>query len=199
MAKQAEDQSYKIDLWTPEHDATDFSSGMASIDKYIKSQVQRDVSSRASLVFVHTEPENKIIRAYYSLSAIGLVFAELPEKVQKKLPRYPQVGATLLGRLGVDQNYRTSLLDKSGEKPRLCEHLLVDAQWRTLQGATTTAGAALMLIYAERPADEELASGILDPLTFYTQYGFAPLPSNERRLFKLTRVIEREFSEAGLI
>lgn len=199
MTKQAEDQSYKIDLWTPEHDATDFSSGMASIDKYIKSQVQRDVSSRASLVFVHTEPENKIIRAYYSLSAIGLVFAELPEKVQKKLPRYPQVGATLLGRLGVDQIYRKSLLDKSGQKPRLGEHLLVDAQWRTLQGATTTAGAALMLIYAERPADEELASGILDPLTFYTQYGFAPLPSNERRLFKLTRVIEREFSEAGLI
>src|SRR5262249_49958391 len=171
---------------------------MASIDSYIKNQAPRAMINHVSLVFVLTEGNN-VIRAYYSLSGLSVVFAELPEKVQKKLPRYPQMSATLLGRLGVDRNYSAELQDRLGEKPRLGEVLLMDAQNKSLQGATTTAGAALMIIDAERPTDEELANGIRDPLGFYTQYGFAPFPGTERRLFKLTRVIEQEFKAAGLI
>jgi hypothetical protein len=60
-------------------------------------------------------------------------------------------------------------------------------------------GAALMTTDAERPTDEEIANGLRDPLSFYAQYGFAPFPGNERRVFKLTRVIEQEFKAAGLI
>ncbi len=175
-----------------------FSSGMASIDKYIKNQAPREMVNHVSLVFVLTEGNN-VIRAYYSLSGLGIVFAKLPEKIQKKLPRYPQMSATLLGRLGVDRNYSAALQEKLGEKPRLGEVLLMDAQKKTLQGAMTTAGAALMVIDAERPTGEEMANGIRDPLGFYTQYGFAPFPGNERRVFKLTRVIEEEFKAAGLI
>lgn len=174
-----------------------FSSGMASIDRYIKNQAAREMVNHVSLVFVLTEGNN-VIRAYYSLSGISVIFAELPEKVQKKLPSYPQMSATLLGRLGVDRNYSAELQNRLGEKPRLGEFLLVDAQEKTLQGAMTTSGAALMVVDAERPTDEELAAGIRDPITFYPDYGFAPLSSNERRFFKLTRVIESEFAEAGL-
>lgn len=154
--------------------------------------------NRVSLVFVLTEGNN-MVRAYYSLSGLSVVFAELPEKVQKKLPKYPQMSATLLGRLGVDKNYSTELQNRLGEKPRLGEVLLVDAQAKTLQGAMTAAGAALMVIDAERPTAEEMANGVSDPLGFYTQYGFMPFPGNERRVFKLTRVIEEEFRAAGLI
>lgn len=75
----------------------------------------------------------------------------------------------------------------------------MDAQNKRLQGAMTTAGAALMIIDAERPTEQEIANGILDPLGFYTQYGFAPFHGFERRLFKLTRVIEQGFKTAGLI
>lgn len=151
-----------------------------------------------SLVFVLTE-ENNIIRGFYSLSGLSVVFAELPEKIQKKLPKYPQISATLLGRLGVDRNYSLELQERLGEKPRLGEVLLVDSQKKTLQGATTSAGAALMVIDAKRPTEQELQNGIRDPLGFYTHYGFLPFPGNERRVFKLTRVIEDEFKEAGLI
>ncbi len=195
---QAKVQPHTIELWTPGHDATAFSSGMASIDRYIKNQAAREMVNRVSLVFVVTEGNN-VIRAYYSLSVLGVVFSELPEKVQKKLTRYPQMSATLLGRLGVDSNYSAELLGRLGEKPRLGEVLLVDAQKKTLQGAMTSAGAALMVIDAELPTEEEIANGIRDPLGFYTQYGFVPFPSNERRVFKVTRVIEEEFKQAGLI
>jgi len=171
---------------------------MDSIDRYIKNQAQRDMSSHASLVFVLTERTDKTIRAFYSLSSLGIVYTDLPAKIQKKLPRYPLMGATLLGRLGVDRNYSAALQEKLGEKPRLGELLLIDAQKKTLQGAITTAGAALMIIDAERPTDEEISEGIRDPLGLYTQYGFVPLPGNERRVFKLTRVIEQELKAAGL-
>jgi hypothetical protein len=196
---QAKVQPYAIELWTPQHDAAAFSSGMMSIDKYIKNQAHRDMSSHASLVFVLTEPESKVIRAYYALSSVSIVFEDLPEKTHKKLPRYPQMSGTLLGRLGVDRNYSAELHKKLHKKPHLCQVLLMDAQSKTLQGAIRTAGAALMIIDAERPTEEELAAGIRDPLTFYTRYGFTPFPRNERRLFKLTREIEKEFREAGLV
>lgn len=56
-----------------------------------------------------------------------------------------------------------------------------------------------MIIDAEEPTAQELANGLRDPLGFYIQYGFAPFPGNARRLFKLTRVIEKEFAQAGIV
>jgi hypothetical protein len=191
------ERPYIIQPWRQEFDATAFSSGVASIDRYIKEQAHRDMSSHASLVLILTEPGQNIIKAYYTLSSLGIVFADLPEKTQKKLPRYPQLGATLLGRLGVDKAFSAELQGRLREKPRLGELLLVDAQHMTLRGATETAGAALMVIDAEAPTPEEAASGIRDPLTFYTQYGFLPFPGNARRVFKLTRVIEKELTAGG--
>jgi len=146
-------------------------------------------------VFVLTEPGNKIVRAYFTLSSFGIVFAELPEKIRKKLPRYPQVGATLLGRLGVDRAYSADLYNRSGEKPRLGEVLLVDAQKKTLEASRTAQGTAMLVIEVEQPSREELETGIRDPMGFYTQYGFVPFPGNARRLFKLTRIIEMELSK----
>lgn len=190
--------NYTIELWQPRHNSASFSSGMDSIDKYIKEQAHRDMSSHASLVFVLTELGQSLIHGYYTLSSVGIVFNELPEKIQKRLPRYPQIAATLLGRLGVDRQFRAQLRDKLGENPRFGELLLVDAQKKTLQGAMTTSGAALMVIDAIKPTAKELANGLRDPLSFYTQYGFVPFPGSSRRVFKLTRIIEQELSKAGL-
>jgi hypothetical protein len=143
------EQPYIIHPWRQEHDATAFSSGIASTDRYIKEQTRRGVASHASLVFVLTEPGRNVVGAYYT-----------------------------------------------GKKPRLGELLLVDAQKMTLRGAVETAGTAMMVIDAEQPTAEEAAKGIRDPLDFYTQYGFLPFPGHNRRVFKLVRVIEKEFAKA---
>ena len=187
---------YTIETWRADHNSGAFVSGMAVIDHYIKHQAARDMSSRASLVFVLTEPGDRTVRGYYTLSSLGIVFTDLPETVTKRLPRYPQIGATILGRLSVDRSYRDQLEETLGENPRLGELLLFDAQMKALQGARKTAGSALFVIDVKQPTAEELACGLLDPMTFYTQYGFAPLPGNRRRVFKLIRVIEQEFRQA---
>lgn len=169
---------------------------MEAIDCYIKDKAARDMSNHTSLVFVLTEPGNNVIRAYYTLSALGIVFADLPEKTQKKLPRYPQIGATLLGRLGVDRDFKAAEQQRLGENPRLGELLFVEAQKTALGGAKTTAGSTMLVIDVKKPSAEESQAGMRDPMGFYTQYGFAPFPGNPRRVFKLMRVIEQEFVQA---
>jgi len=184
--------SLVIAPWTKEHDATQFASNLASIKKYIQEQAHRDVSSYTSSVFVLTEHGDMVIRGYYSLSSISLVFNELPGKVQKKLPRYPETSGILLGRLGVDRDYSQKLQKDSGSKPRLGELLLANAQIRCLKNSRDV-GSALLVIDAEMPSDEEQKNGAIDPLPFYTKYGFVPLTANPRRVIKTMRAIAEEY------
>lgn len=43
---------------------------------------------------------------YYTLVATSIVLAELPQGLAKRLPRYPVVPVTLMGRLAVDARHR---------------------------------------------------------------------------------------------
>lgn len=47
----------------------------------------------------------RTVAGYYTLSLTSVNLAELPEQVARKLPRYPLVSATLLGRLAVDRHH----------------------------------------------------------------------------------------------
>lgn len=111
------------------------------------------------------------------------VFSEVIEL----FPVYLQIGATLLGRLGVDEKFRNELIER-GENLRLGELLLVDAQRNCLQSSTRVR-AAVMLIDVEQPSETEVAAGARDPMTFYTQYGFIPLPKSPRTVFKRVTTI----------
>src|SRR5690348_17338816 len=52
--------------------------------------------------FVLVLPDGKIV-GYYTLSSTSVQLGELPAPVVRKLPRYPLIPATLLGRLAVDR------------------------------------------------------------------------------------------------
>jgi len=69
--QEAPELSLVIVPWTKEHDASQFTSNLESIEKYIQEHVHRDVSSYTSSVFVLTEPCDMLIRGYYSLSVGG--------------------------------------------------------------------------------------------------------------------------------
>lgn len=126
------------------------------------------------------------------MSSLSIVFNELPEKIQKRLPRYPECSGILLGRLGVDKNYSRKLLEETGSKPRLGELLLANAQIRCLK-TSKDVGSALLVVDAEMPGDEEQNNGARDPLPFYAKYGFVPLTANPRRVIKTMRSIAEEF------
>lgn len=80
-----------------------------------------------------------------------------------KLPRYPVVPATLIGRLAVDKRFRGK---GTGEL------LLMDALARCLEVSKLVASAAVIV-----DAKDERAKG------FYIKYGFMELPGADKRLF----------------
>jgi hypothetical protein len=61
----------------------------------------------AILVFVLT-PDGKTVAGYYTLSQHSVELTALPAEIAKRLPKYPHVPATLLGRLAVSLAFRGS-------------------------------------------------------------------------------------------
>ncbi len=98
---------------------------------------------------------------YYTLSATNVALVDLPPAFAKRLPRYPVLPATLLGRLAVHRQRR-------GEG--FGELLLFDAFSRALR--SEIASYALVV-----DAKDEAAQA------FYERYRFLKLPSAGRRLF----------------
>ncbi len=64
----------------------------------------------SSLVILWTErrrvgPARRVL-GFYTLSATSIQLTEVPAALAKKLPRYPRLPATLLGRLATDLSAR---------------------------------------------------------------------------------------------
>ena len=101
------------------------------------------------------------ILGYYTLSATSITRTALPRALLKKLPRYRDMPATLLGRLAV-----ATKTQGQGIGGRL----LISAMTRACQAATEIASMALVT----DPKDETASA-------FYENFGFRPL--NATRLF----------------
>jgi hypothetical protein len=87
-----------------QHDRTAFHCGAEALDRYLKQQARQDADKRVAAPFVAVSPPNARVLGYYTLSASVLTLTELPDELARKLPRYPQLPVTLLGRLAVDQS-----------------------------------------------------------------------------------------------
>jgi GNAT superfamily N-acetyltransferase len=159
----------------PQHDRAGFSCGIEALDTYLRERARQDARKRIAAPFVLTAGENPKVIGYYTLSAISIVLDEFPQEIVRKLPRYPAIPATLLGRLAVDAAHR-------GEG--LGEHLLMDALYRAWTHATTIASFAVVV----DAINEEAAS-------FYARYEFRPFPHQARRLFLPMQKITPLFSQ----
>lgn len=173
MTKNYDETCYRIESLSVKHDRAAFSCGVEALDRYLEKQAGQDVSRRVAAVFVIT-PDGTTIAGFYTLSAHLVNLADLPERVAKKLPRYPNVPATLLGRLAVSENFRGQGIG---------ELLLLDALQRAL-GNTREVASAVVVVDAK----DERARG------FYLRHDFIPLPTQPNRLFHPMKTIEKLFT-----
>jgi GNAT superfamily N-acetyltransferase len=102
------------------------------------------------------------IAGYYTLSATGVNLADLPVQITQKLPRYPLVRATLLGRLAVDRRHQGKGYGR---------FLLADALFRSVR--SEIASFAVIV-----DAKDENAR------RFYERERFLPFPEQPMRLFR---------------
>ena len=158
-------------LNSSKHNRPDFCCGKESLDNYICKQAAQDLKKLAATVFVLiNEPDDHIL-AYYTLSAYTIDITDLDVVTAKRLPRYPLLPATLLGRLAVDRR-------QTGN--RFGELMLIDALKKAL-GAT--AMVASLAIIAEA-LDE-------NAVNFYLKYGFQPFNQNPLKLYLPMQAIEK--------
>ena len=87
------------------HDRLSFRSGSDPLDRYFREQATQDVKRRVAACFVAVD-DSRAIAGYYTLASAGILLADLPHELGKRLPRYPTVPAVRMGRLAVSQNFK---------------------------------------------------------------------------------------------
>lgn len=100
MSKNYDETHYQIEPLSVRHDRAAFSCGVEALDRYLQKQAGQAISRRVAAAFVIT-PDGRTIAGCYTLSAHLVNLPDLPENAAKKLPRYPNLPASLLGRLAV--------------------------------------------------------------------------------------------------
>ena len=104
--------SYRIAPLEARHDRSAFSCGVKELDDYFHARAGQDIRRRLASCFVMVADDGSIA-GYYTLSATSIALSDLPATLAGKLPRYPTIPATLLGRLAVDRKYRSQGLGEA--------------------------------------------------------------------------------------
>lgn len=161
---------YRFEPLTKLHDRAGFCSASPALNTYLQQLARKDTERRVAASFVMVEEATPAtIVGYYTLSAFTVEVEELPEGLLKKLPRYPRLPATLLGRLARDERF-----------PGAGSLLLMDALARAHRQSFHV---ALLAVVAD--AKDEHA------LTFYQKFGFAPLGYHPNRVFLAMGTVEQ--------
>jgi len=153
------------------HDRVAFECGVEPLDRYFRTQTGQEGRKRLASCFVLTAGSPAVI-AFYTLTATSIALHDLPASMTKKLPHYPFVPVTLMGRLAVDHRY-------SGQ--RLGELMIMDAFSRTLRSEIAT------YAFVVDAKDERAES-------FYKAHDFSQLGRVQCRLFKPMAEIAKLFA-----
>jgi predicted GNAT family N-acyltransferase len=117
-----------------DQDRAAFACGIPELDHYLHFQAGQDAKRKVAAPFVMVDREYRI-PGYYTLSANGIRAAELALAVTRKLPKYPLIPATLLGRLAVSR-------EQKGQK--LGRALLIDALYRAWKNTAEVASVGVV-------------------------------------------------------
>nr|WP_279239775.1 GNAT family N-acetyltransferase [Scytonema sp. UIC 10036] len=133
----------------------------------------QDKKRNIAIPYVIFDRERQKIIGYYTLSMSGINLESLPQSIAIKLPKYPLVGVTLIGRLAVALDYRGYGWGKL---------LIMDALCRSL-GVSKTTGCFAVVVEA---IDDEA-------VRFYQRFEFQTFPDQPYKLFRTLKNIAQIF------
>jgi GNAT superfamily N-acetyltransferase len=168
-----ESVDFRIEPLDKHHDRAAFGCGNEQLDRYLHSTATQDRKRNIAIPYVVFDLERQKIIGYYTLSMSAIDLESLPLGVAKKLPRYPVVGVTLLGRLAVASEYKGFGWGKL---------LVMDALFRSLSVSQTAASFAVVV----DAIDDEAVK-------FYQRFEFQLFPDQSRKLFRTMANIAQTF------
>jgi predicted GNAT family N-acyltransferase len=159
--------TFPIEPLQPHHNRPDFHSGNEALDRYFHERIRRDVEASVAAAFVMADGPK--VLGYYTLSAHHLERSSLPEEIVRKLklPKYPFVPATLMGRLAVNR-------DQQGKG--VGRILLLDGLERSWRNSKQVAAFAVVVDAKE------------GAVQFYLNYGFLRLPAGQRMFIPIATI-----------
>ena len=160
----------RVERLHAQHDRSGFICGKESLDQYFQWHVTQDARRHLATPFVMVMPDGAI-GGFYTLSSTALRLDDLPEDVARRLPRYPLVPATLIGRLAIDRRYHGQGWGS---------FLFLDALCRC-----SHSDVASFAVIVDALDDEAR--------DFYAHHSFLPLPDSPYRLFRHMSDIEALF------
>ena len=169
-----ESVNFCLETLEKHHNRTDFSCGNEKLDRYLHSIATQDKKRNIAIPYVIVDRERQRIIGYYTLSMSCINLEHLPQSMVKKLPKYPIVGVTLIGRLAVDRDYRGYGWGKL---------LIMDALHRSL-GVSKTTGCFAVVVEA---LDDEA-------VRFYQRFEFQTFPDQPQKLFRTMTNIAQTFT-----
>ncbi len=155
------------------HDRASFCCGQVSLDRYLQTTATQDKKRNIAIPYVIYDRERQKIIGYYTLSTSGINLEDLPSSIAKKLPKYPIVGVTLIGRLAVAQDYKGYGWGKL---------LILDALYRSLSVSQTMASFAVVVDAIDD-----------DAVRFYQRFEFQAFPDHQNKLFRTISNISQAF------
>jgi len=160
----------RVEALGTHHDRSSFTSGAEALDRYFWTQAGQEARKKVAAPFVLVLADGSIA-GFYTLSATAIRLPELPNAVARKLPRYPLIPATLLGRLAVDRRQQGKGYGR---------FLLADALYRAVR--SEIASFAVIV-----DAKDEAAR------RFYERESFQPFPDQPLKLFRAMADLELLF------
>lgn len=154
---------YRFEPLDPaQHNRAGFHSTAPALTSYLQQQARKDAERHLAATFVMVEESAPaLIVGYYTLSNYTVELTELPVELTKRLPRYPRLPATLIGRLARDERF-----------PGTGKLLLMDALFRAYMQTKASGSVAVV---AE--AKDEAA------LSFYRKHDFLQLGWEPTRVY----------------
>ena len=165
---------FSIELLAKHHNRNDFSCGNQQLDRYLQITASQDRKRNIAVPYVAIDLARDRIIGYYTLSMTSINLGELPESLTKKLPKYPLIGVTLIGRLAISENYKGMGWGKL---------LLLDALYKSLETSKKVASFAVIV-----DAIDERA------IKFYQRFDFQSFPQQKFKLFRTMKNIAQSFN-----
>ncbi len=160
----------RVEALGAHHDRSGFESSAEPLDRYFRTQAGQDARTNMAAPFVLVLPDGTIA-GYYTLSSTSVQLSELLEQTLRKLPRYPLMPATLLGRLAVDRRQQGKGYGR---------FLLADALYRAARSEI-----ASFAVIVDAKDD--------NARRFYERESFLPFPDQPMKLFRPMADIRRLF------
>jgi GNAT superfamily N-acetyltransferase len=154
--------AYIIEPLTREHERRGFDCSEPALNDYLARYARQNEAAGFSRTYVAIPEGARRVIGYYTLSAGAVQFADVPEHLRRRFPRYP-IPVAHLGRLATCQSVRGQGLGGI---------LLVDALARSLRVADEF-GIVAMDVWAKTEQAR----------AFYLKHSFVPLQDDLLHLY----------------